>query len=71
LHKQGLHYENWRFELPRHGKTIVVRNQRSEKILRKFTWNGESLRMIESGNQEFQFTERADFAVARVRRRSP
>jgi hypothetical protein len=32
---------NWRFELPRHGRTIRVRNQKSGKILRKFTWNGE------------------------------
>ncbi len=32
---------NWRFELPRHGRTVVVRNQKSGKILRKLTWNGE------------------------------
>ena len=32
---------DWRFQLPREGKTILVRNQRSGKILRKLTWNGE------------------------------
>ncbi|HAF03953.1 MAG TPA: hypothetical protein DIT76_07410 [Spartobacteria bacterium] len=32
---------NWRFELPRRGKTVLVRDQRSGKILRKLTWNGE------------------------------
>jgi hypothetical protein len=31
----------WRFELPRYGKTILVRNPRSGKILHKVTWNGE------------------------------
>jgi hypothetical protein len=30
-----------RFQLPREGKTILVRNQRSGKILRKLTWNCE------------------------------
>ena len=32
---------NWRFELPRHGRTVLVRSQKSGKILRKLTWNGE------------------------------
>jgi hypothetical protein len=32
---------DWRFQLPREGKTVLVRNQRSGKILRKLTWNGE------------------------------
>jgi hypothetical protein len=36
-----LHYENWEFQLPRHGKTIVVRKQKGGKILHKITWNGE------------------------------
>lgn len=36
-----IHYKNWQFQLPRHGKTIVVRKQKSGKILYKFTWNGE------------------------------
>lgn len=31
----------WRFDLPRYGKTILVRNPRSGKLLRKITWNGE------------------------------
>jgi hypothetical protein len=33
--------ENWEFQLPRHGRTIVVRKQKSGKILHKFNWNGE------------------------------
>ena len=41
LTKDRLHYEKWRFELPRRGRTVLVRNQKSGKILRKFTWNGE------------------------------
>jgi hypothetical protein len=32
---------DWRFQLPREGKTVLVRNQRSGKILHKLTWNGE------------------------------
>jgi hypothetical protein len=32
---------NWRFELPRQGRSVLVRSQRSGKILRKFAWNGE------------------------------
>ncbi len=32
---------NWRFQVPREGKTILVRDQRSGKIQRKLTWNGE------------------------------
>lgn len=31
----------WRFELPRYGKTILVRNPHSGKILYKITWTGE------------------------------
>ncbi len=44
LTKDGLHYKNWRFELPRRGRTVLVRNQKSGKILHKFTWNGEKFR---------------------------
>jgi hypothetical protein len=33
--------ENWSFELPRKGRTLLVRSQKSGKVLRKFTWNGE------------------------------
>jgi hypothetical protein len=36
-----IRYENWEFQLPRHGKTIVVRKQKSGKVLHKFAWNGE------------------------------
>jgi hypothetical protein len=32
---------NRRFQLPRHGRTILVCNQKSGKILRRLTWNGE------------------------------
>jgi hypothetical protein len=32
---------NWRFELPRQGRTVLARSQKSGKVLRKFTWNGE------------------------------
>jgi hypothetical protein len=32
---------DWRFKLPRHGHTVLIRDQRSGKILRRFTWNGE------------------------------
>ena len=34
-------YEDLQFELPRRGRTILVRSQKSGKVLRKFTWNGE------------------------------
>jgi hypothetical protein len=34
----------WQFDLPRYGKTILVRNARSGKILHKITWNGERFR---------------------------
>lgn len=32
---------NWYFELPRHGRTVLVRNLKTKKILHKVTWNGE------------------------------
>jgi len=35
---------DWKFELPRHGRTIVVRSQKHGKILRKFIWDGEKFR---------------------------
>ena len=34
-------YEDLQFELPRQGRTILVRSQKIGKVLRKFTWNGE------------------------------
>jgi hypothetical protein len=34
-------YEDFRFELPRHGRTILVRSAKTKKILHKVTWNGE------------------------------
>jgi hypothetical protein len=33
--------EGWQFELPRKGRTILVRSEKTKKILHKFTWNGE------------------------------
>lgn len=32
---------DWRFELPRKGKTVLVRKQQGGKIVRKLAWNGE------------------------------
>jgi len=32
---------NWRFQLPRNGRTILVRTKGSGKIQRKLMWNGE------------------------------
>ena len=32
---------DWTFELPHQGRTVLVRKQKSGKILRKFNWNGE------------------------------
>jgi hypothetical protein len=34
-------YEDFQFDLPRHGRTILVRSHKSGKVLRKLTWNGE------------------------------
>ena len=34
-------YEDLQFELPRQGRTILVRSHKSGKVLHKFTWNGE------------------------------
>ena len=32
---------DWKFELPRHGRTVLVRSLKSKKVLHKVTWNGE------------------------------
>ena len=32
---------HWYFELPRHGRTVVVRSLKTKKILHRVTWNGE------------------------------
>jgi hypothetical protein len=37
----GYTKEGWQFELPRKGRTIVVRSEKTRKILQKFTWTGE------------------------------
>jgi len=34
-------YEDLQFELPRRGRTILVRSHKSGKVLHKFTWNCE------------------------------
>jgi len=33
--------ESWQFELPRKGCTILVRSEKTKKILHKFIWSGE------------------------------
>jgi hypothetical protein len=33
--------EGWQFSLPRTGRTILVRSEKTKKVLQKFTWNGE------------------------------
>jgi hypothetical protein len=37
----GYTKEGWQFELPRKGRTIVVRSEKTRKILQRFTWTGE------------------------------
>ena len=32
---------NWYFELPRHGRTVLVRSLKTKKVLHRVTWNGE------------------------------
>jgi hypothetical protein len=36
----------WRFELPRYGKTILVRNPRSGKVVHRITWTGEKFQEV-------------------------
>jgi hypothetical protein len=38
---KGYVKEGWQFELPRKGRAIVMRSQKTKKTLHKFTWNGE------------------------------
>jgi hypothetical protein len=33
--------QSWYFELPRHGRTVLVRSLKTKKILHRVTWNGE------------------------------
>jgi hypothetical protein len=37
----GYAKEGWQFELPRKGRTILVRSEKTKKILHKFSWTGE------------------------------
>jgi hypothetical protein len=39
--EDGEAWGKWRFELPRYGKTILVRKPDSGKIVNKVTWTGE------------------------------
>ena len=32
---------DWKFELPRQGRTVLVRSQKNEKTIRKFIWDGQ------------------------------
>jgi hypothetical protein len=34
-------YADFQFELPRHGRTVLVRSLKTKKILHRVTWNGE------------------------------
>jgi hypothetical protein len=34
-------YQDFRFDLPRRGRTIIVRSSKTKKILHRLTWNGE------------------------------
>lgn len=36
----------WQFELPRYGKTILVRNPRSGKVVHRITWTGEKFQEV-------------------------
>lgn len=46
---------NWRFELSRQGRTVLLRNQKSGKVLHKFSWNGE--KFVEQRDAAPQLTE--------------
>jgi hypothetical protein len=39
---KGYVKEGWQFELPRKGRTILVRTPKGGKLLHKITWNGET-----------------------------
>lgn len=39
--EQNKKYEDFRFILPRGGRTILVRSAKTKKVLHKVTWNGE------------------------------
>lgn len=36
----------WQFDLPRYGKTILVRNPRSGKVVHRITWTGEKFQEV-------------------------
>ena len=33
--------QSWYFDLPRHGRTVLVRSLKTKKVLHRVTWNGE------------------------------
>jgi hypothetical protein len=35
---------NWQFDLPREGRTVVVRARKNRRVLHKFTWDGEKFK---------------------------
>jgi len=39
--ESGYSKDGWQFYLPRKGRTIVARSEKTKKILRRFTWDGE------------------------------
>ena len=39
--EQNKKYEDFRFIMPRQGRTVLVRSAKTKKILHKVTWNGE------------------------------
>ena len=41
IKRRSLPEGDWDFVLPQKGKTILVRAQKSKKILQKFTWDCE------------------------------
>ncbi len=41
-------YQDLRFELPRRGRTVLVRSMKNKRILRRVTWNGE--KFVEQGD---------------------
>jgi hypothetical protein len=42
--ERGYIKDAWQFEMPRKGRTIRVRSEKTKKILHQFTWTGEKFR---------------------------
>jgi hypothetical protein len=41
LEEQNKKYEDFRFDLPRQGRTVFVRSAKTKKVLHRMTWNGD------------------------------